>query len=134
KKPPITNDDDFKQAMLDDEVLPLKSPLRYQKPIANKSLKKRSEPFQKLSLQLTAEPGDMLSVTKTGTDKHVLKSLKRTLIFDSTLDLHGLNKRDAANYLLEEINYYSNRSATLKIIHGKSAAPNSVPILKSMSK
>lgn len=133
KKTPTVNDD-FVQAMLDDDVLPLKTPLRHQKPISPKKLKKTPEAFQRLPVLLTAEPADVFSVIKPGSDNRLLKTLKKTSAFDSTIDLHGLNRYEAVNYLRQEINHYVKKSATLKIIHGKSAAPDSLPILKSITK
>src|SRR5690554_2779570 len=88
-------DDNFIQAMIDDGVLPLKSPLRYQQTTPKKITKKTAIHLNKPSLELTAESSEIFSVIKDGADKRLLKKLKHTIDVDSSLDLHGLNKHDA---------------------------------------
>ena len=94
-----------------------------------------SESLSPASLDIRLEGGDELSFLRSGLPRTLLKDLRRgRWVMQAELDLHGMNRDQARQALIEFVSASLARDhRCLRIVHGKGLrSPGREPVLKEL--
>jgi DNA-nicking Smr family endonuclease len=140
--PSRPEDEEFRRATLDVEPIaaPRRAPLRGKKPapVPTHSLRDEKAVLEEsISAPLSADDaldsGDELAFAREGLSRQTLRKLRRgQWVVEDSLDLHGMNRVEAAASVAEFLrNCSQRRLRCVRIVHGKGLGSfNREPVLK----